>query len=187
MENMNPPNPTLEFYQKKYNYTNLDISRWKSEMRRTGSCIVFSEYLKKRDQKHKTFKKITLGAPSNPQNTSVSETYAPFESSPRILSYEPYRYYEMVNVKPPRFMLGLDFTKTYDEHEESFRQKEHSDQVIENDSYESDQEFEMNSKGFEIPRCMLGIDFSKIHNKHIGDLYVMEDKAKNPSPLGVST
>ena len=80
-------------------------------------------------------------------------------------------------------MLGLDFTKTYDEHEESFRQKEHSDQVIENDSYESDQEFEMNRKGFEIPRCMLGIDFSKIHNKNIGDLDAMEDEAKNPSPL----
>jgi hypothetical protein len=127
-------------------------------------------------------KKITLGAPSNPQNTTISETYAPYEPSPRIFSYEPYRYCEMVNVKPPRCMLGLDFTKTYDEHEESFKQKEHKDQVIENDSYESDQEFEMNRKGFEIPRCMLGIDFSKIHNKHIGNLDTMEDEVDNPSP-----
>jgi hypothetical protein len=183
MENMNPQNLTLESYMKKYNYTNLDFSRWRSEMMRIGSCIDFNEYLEKRDQVHKTFKKFTLGAPSNPQNTSLSETYAPYESSPRIVSYESGRYCEMVSVKPSRCMLGLDFTKTYNEHEESFRQKEHSDQVIENDSYESDQEFEMNRKGFEIPRCMLGIDFSKIHNKHIGDLDVMEDKVKGSSLL----
>ena len=42
-------------------------------MMRTGSCIDFSEYLEKRDQVHKAFKKFTLGAPSNPQNTSLSE------------------------------------------------------------------------------------------------------------------
>ena len=78
--------------------------------------------------------------------------------SPRIVSYESDRDYEMVNVELPRCMLGLDFTKTYNKHEESFRHMEHSDQVVGNDSYESDQEFEM---AFEIPRCMLGIDFNK--------------------------
>ena len=180
MENVNPLNLTLESYMKKYNYTNLEFSRWRSEMMRTGVCIDFSEYLDKRDQVHKTFENITLGAPSNPQNTSYSKTYVPYEPSPRIVSYESDRDYEMVNVELPRCMLGLDFTKTYDKHEEPFRQMEHSDQVVGNDSYESDQEFEM---GFEIPRCMLGVDFSKIHNKHIGDLDVMQDKAKNPSPL----
>jgi hypothetical protein len=41
----------------------------------------------------------------------------------------------------------------------------------------------MNRKGFGIPRCMMGFDFRKIHNKHIGDLDVMDDMAKNPSPL----
>jgi hypothetical protein len=99
MENANLPNPIQEFYMKKYNYTNLDISRW-IEIRRTISRIDFSEYLEKRDQANKTFQKITLGAPSNPQNTTFSETYAPYKPLPRI------------DVKPPRCMLGLDFTKT---------------------------------------------------------------------------
>ena len=89
MENANPPSPTLEFYQKKYNYTSLDIPRWTNEMRRTGSYIDFIEYLEKRGQVHKTFKEFTLGAPSTPQNASLSETYAPYEPSPRIVLYEP--------------------------------------------------------------------------------------------------
>jgi hypothetical protein len=110
MEIVNPQNLTLESYMKKYNYTNLDFSRWRSEMMRTGSCIDISEYFKKRDQVHKAFKKFTLGAPSNPQNISLSETYAPYKPSARIASYESDRYFEMVNVKPPRCMLGLDFT-----------------------------------------------------------------------------
>jgi hypothetical protein len=50
MENANPPSPTLEFYQKKYNYTSLDITRWRNEMRRTGSYIDFIEYLEKREK-----------------------------------------------------------------------------------------------------------------------------------------
>ena len=62
----------------------------------------------------------------------------------------------MVNVELPRCMLGLDFTKTYDEHEESFRQIKHCNQVIEEDSYESDLELEMAREGFEILRNILG-------------------------------
>ena len=149
-------------------------------MMRIGFCIDFSEYLDKRDQVHKSFENIALGAPSNPQNTSYSKTYVPYEPSPRIVSYESDRDYEMVNVELPRCMLGLDFTKTYDKHEESFRQMEHSDQVVGNDSYESDQEFEM---GFEIPRCMLGIDFNKTHNKLIGSLDTRKDEVNIISPL----
>ena len=57
-------------------------------MMRTGLCIDFSEYLEKRDQVHKTFKKITLEASSNPRNTSYSKTYVPYEPSHRMISYE---------------------------------------------------------------------------------------------------
>ena len=105
MENVNPPSPTLEFYQKKYNYTSLDIPRWSNEMRRTRSYIDFIEYLENRGQVHKTFKEFTLGAPSTPQNASLSETYAPYEPSPRIVSYEP-----------PSCMSWLGTTKIHDEH-----------------------------------------------------------------------
>ena len=72
---------------------------------RTGLCTDFSEYLDKRDQVHKTFENITLGAPSNPQNTSYSETYARYEPPPRIVSYEP-----------PSCMSWLGPTIILDEH-----------------------------------------------------------------------
>jgi hypothetical protein len=54
---------------------------------------------------HKTFKEFTLGAPSTPKNASLSETYAPYEPSPRIVSYEP-----------PSCMSWLGTTIIQDEH-----------------------------------------------------------------------
>ena len=65
MENVDPPINSLEFYQKKYNYTNLDITKWRKEMWRTGICIEFTEYLEKRD------------------------AHARNKPSPKVVSYEP--------------------------------------------------------------------------------------------------
>ena len=87
----------------------------------------------------------------------------------------------MVIVEPPSCIRGIDF-KTYDTREESFRQIEHSDQIFENNSYESDQEFEMAKEGFEILRSVFGLDHTKTHDEHLGDLDIMENKVETPSP-----
>ena len=149
MENANPPNPTLEFYQKKYNYTSVDFSRWSSEMMRTGSCIDFIEYLERRDQVHEPFKKFTFGAPSNPQNTSSSETYVPYKPSPRIVSYEP-----------PRCMSRLGTTIIQGEHLGDFDAL-HGDEYV----------------NVEIPKWLSCNAI--VQKKNIGDLDVMEDSAEH--------
>jgi hypothetical protein len=204
MENVNPPSPTLEFYQKKYNYTSLDIPRWSNEMRRTGSYIDFIEYLERRGQVHKTFKEFTLGAPSTPQNASLSETYAPYEPSPRIVSYEPpscmswlgttiiqdehigdldvmedVDEHDHVDKKDLGFMIDDD--ESQETHDESFGQFEYSSQNIEDDPYDSDIEVEMPRKALEILGKMLGLDYNKTHVEDIGDLDTRNDEVNNIS------
>jgi hypothetical protein len=88
---------------------------------------------------------------------------------------------EIVRVELPSFMHGIDFTKTYDTHEESFRQIEHSNQVIKEYSYESDLELEMAREGFNILRSLFGLDYAKTHEEHIDNLHTMEDEVKNPA------
>jgi hypothetical protein len=193
MENVNPPSPILEFYQKKYNYTNLDFSRWSSEMMRTGSCIDFSEYLEKRDQVHKTFKKVTLGAPSNPQNTSFSETHAPYEPSPSCMSWlgttiiqdehigdldvmEDLAEHDHIDKKDLGFMIDDDESQETDD--ESFGQFEYSS----HDPYDSDIEVEMPREALEILGKMLGLGSTKTYDENIGDLDTRSDEVNNPSP-----
>jgi hypothetical protein len=64
-------------------------------------------------------------------------------------------------------------------HDESFRKIEHCNQVIEEDSYESDLELEMAREGFEILRNMFGLDSTKTHDVDIGDIEIRKDDVSN--------
>jgi hypothetical protein len=154
---------------------------------------------------HKTFKEFTLGAPSTPQNASLSEAYAPYEPSPRIVSYEPpscmswlgttiiqdehigdldvmedLAEHDQIDQKDLGFMIDED--ESQETHDESFGLFEYSSQNIEDDPYDSDIEVEMPREALEILGKMLGLDYNKTHVEDIGDLDTRNDEVENLSP-----
>jgi hypothetical protein len=85
--------------------------------------------------------------------------------------------HEHIEQKDLGFMIN-DF-ESQGTHDESFRQIEHSNHVIGEDSYESDLELEMAREGFEILRNMFGLDSTKTHDVDIIDIETRKDEVNN--------
>jgi hypothetical protein len=110
-------------------------------------------------------------------NHEFSELMGLYTSQLEETIKEDLAEHDHIEQKDLGFMIN-DF-ETQGTHDESFRQIEQCNQVIEEDSYESDLELEMAREGFEILRNMFGLDSTKTHDTDSGDIEIWKDEVSN--------
>ena len=96
-------------------------------------------------------------------NHKFNELMSSYTSQLEETIEEDLAEHDHIEQKDLGFMIN-DF-ESQGTHNESFRQIEHSNQVIKEDSHKSDLELEMAREGFEILRNMFRLDSTKTHDE----------------------